>query len=325
MLKDLHGRLRPLGIADILDETVDLYRSNFVLLVGVSGVLNVPWAVLSALVERAEGAAGAIGAVFGFAGAVVVGSIVTGALTFAISHRYLGSPVSVGASYRRVLRSHIFFPLLGAMVLKDLIVFAPIGAVYVLLFAVAAAVSIQGAATGAAMAAIVALALLVPAAVWAFYFGIRFLLVEPAVILEQVGAGGALSRSWNLMSGNVSKGFWLAVVVYGVMLLIMLIVTGPTQLAIASKTMARQEVSRSLLAINTILTALIGTVIAPCVSTAWILLYYDMRIRKEGFDLELLARELDEKAREFRAQGAASLPQERPGPGHSPQDTDPNE
>jgi hypothetical protein len=320
MLKDLHGRLRPLGITDILDETIDLYRSNFVLLVGISGVLNVPYAVLSGLLEASKAGAGMTGSVLNLLAAVVIGSLVTGALTFAISDRYLGRPTSVGASYRRVLKGSVFAPLLGAMLLKDLIAFAPIVVVAVLGAAAIAAAGMQGSTVATAAAGVGVLGMMLLAFAWAAYFGVRFLLVEPAVILEQVGAGGALSRSWKLIAGSWWKGFGLFVIVMGITILIVMTVTAPTTIAIASKTAARQAVSHSLLAINTILTALAQTLMAPWLSIAWILLYYDMRIRKEGFDLELLARELDERTREFRAQGAASLPQERP-----PQDSTRNE
>ncbi len=156
--------------------------------------------------------------------------------------------------------------------------------------------------------------------IWAACFGVRFLLAEPAVVLEQVGAGGALSRSWNLIRGSMWKGLGLVAIVAGVTLLVTGVVTGPTTFAIMTKTMAHREVSRSLLAIHTVLAALVQTLVAPWSSIAWILLYYDLRIRKEGFDLELLARELDENARRFRTQGAASLPQEQP-----PQDPTHNE
>ncbi len=292
MLKDLHGRLRPLGITDILDETIDLYRSNFVLLVGISGVLNVPYAVVSGFIEASK-PGGMTGKVLNLLAAVVIGSLVTGALTFAISDRYLGRPTSVGASYGRVLKSSVFAPLLGAMLLKDLIALAPLVAVAVVGAGAMAAAAMQGSTATAVAAGIGILALLPPALVWAAYFGIKFLLVEPAVILEQVGAGGALSRSWNLTAGSWWKALGLSFIVVGIMVVIVGIVTAPAAIAIAAKTQAGQPISHSILAINTVLTALVQTLMAPWVSIAWILLYYDMRIRKEGFDLELMARELD--------------------------------
>jgi hypothetical protein len=54
-----------------------------------------------------------------------------------------------------------------------------------------------------------------------------------------------------------------------------------------------------------------GTLLAPIPAIVAILLYYDIRIRKEGFDLELLANELDQKTRELSAQDITSLPQEQ--------------
>jgi len=320
MLKDVHGRLRPMGIADILDETVDLYRSNFVLLMGISGVLNVPLVVLVGLLGGSTGVGGAGGSVLGLILAFVVGSVVTGALTFAISERYVGEPVSVAAAYRKVLRKSVLYPFVGAIVLKNLVVFAPLGAaaaVGLTAVVVAAAHSSAGATAlaGIGMVGLVGLGL-----IWALYFGVRFLLVEPAVILEHVGAAGALSRSWNLMAGGWWKGLGLFLIVTLVTSFVVLALTGPTTFTVMSKDLAKEPVSHSLLVIDTIISAIVQTLVAPWASIAWILLYYDMRIRKEGFDLELLARELEERSRGFRAEGAASLPQERSSTDSTPDD-----
>ena len=312
MLKDLHGRLRPLGIADILDETVELYKSNFVLLAGIVGVIYIPYTAVSGLIRGPQLAAGAIGSIVDGLAAVVISSIVTGALTFAISERYLDRPASVAGSYRRMLKASVFLPLLGAMILKDVIIFAPFGGIVVVSTALAAAAAIHAHALSPVVALLVVGASMLIGLVWAAYFGVRFALVEPTVILEQAGVGRALSRSWSLIGGSVGKGFWLLLVVVLVTSAVVFAFTGPTTVVMMMRTMARQEVSRSLLAIHTILTALVQMLVASWTSIAVILLYYDMRIRKEGFDLDLLARELDESARAFRAHGAAALPQEQP-------------
>ena len=43
----MHNRLRPMGIADILDETVDIYKNNFALLIGITALVYVPFSLLS--------------------------------------------------------------------------------------------------------------------------------------------------------------------------------------------------------------------------------------------------------------------------------------
>ncbi|MGC8862079.1 MAG: glycerophosphoryl diester phosphodiesterase membrane domain-containing protein [Armatimonadota bacterium] len=312
MLKDIHGRLRPLGIADIIDETVELYRSNFVLLVGVSAVLNVPLVVLIGLLGGSTGVGGLGGSLVSVVAAFVVGSAVTGALTFAVSERYVDRPVSVGEAYRRVLRQSVFFPFLGAIALKSLVVFAPMGAAAAVGFGAAGAAAINGSWSAFALAAAGMVGAMGLALAWAAYFGVRLLLVEPAVILERVGAVGAMSRSWKLMAGSWWKGFGLFLIVTMVTGFVAAALTGPTTFTIMSKNFAKEPVSRALIALDTIISAIVQTLVAPWPSIAWILLYYDVRIRKEGFDLELLARELEEKSRAFRAEGALSLPQERP-------------
>ena len=51
-MKEGRPRLRPLGIADILDETVELYKTNFLLLIGIAAVVYVPASFLGALLPH---------------------------------------------------------------------------------------------------------------------------------------------------------------------------------------------------------------------------------------------------------------------------------
>jgi hypothetical protein len=44
--------------------------------------------------------------------------------------------------------------------------------------------------------------------------------------------------------------------------------------------------------LGTAIQQVLNLLVAPFSSIAWILLYYDLRIRKEGFDLEVLAKSM---------------------------------
>jgi len=103
-----------------------------------------------------------------------------------------------------------------------------------------------------------------------------------ALILERLpSASGAMSRSWALTRGQRGKVF-VTLLVTGLLFLVPLIVVG-VLFGILSLT----GVVSTL--IGQVVGALLGTFIYPLLYVVVIVLYYDMRVRKEGFDLELLA------------------------------------
>ena len=316
-----------MGIADILDETVELYRSNFALLIGIAAVVYVPFFLVQGLAPQPEitptgkiANSAAFVALFPFIFlfVLVVEPIVTGALTFAISDRYLGRETSILACFRRILRPAILIRFIGAVMLKYLII---IGAAIVGVIAVAAIIAVLAASAGPGVGSKVA-TILVGIGVGAivlfliFYLILRLTLVEPCFIIETTGATGAIGRAWRLIRGNVGKAFALLLIAGLVASLIPLIVTAPTQLAISFRPQAGPPPSHAIIVIDLILGAVVTTLLVPVTSIVTILLYYDIRIRKEGFDLELLANELDAKTRQFSAPDVTALPQERPPTEH---------
>ncbi|MHB9039004.1 MAG: DUF7847 domain-containing protein [Armatimonadota bacterium] len=310
-------RLRPLGITDILDETVDLYKSNFALLVGISAVLYIPYSLLTPFIQQSKSPKATLdpGYVIGIALSflllyVVVNPLVTGALTFAISERYLGRPTSIADCYRRVGKPGILFPFIGATTLTGLIAIAAF-MVPAILIGTASALMI-GFRTAAVIGIGIALILIGIAAVAVpIWVVMRYTLLAPAYIIESHGAIEALRRSWNLMKSNVLKALALVVIAGIVVSMIQAMITAPTSLLMMQGTLRGSDPSWALMAIHTVLTGAVGTVLTPITSIVVILLYYDIRIRKEGFDLELLANELDQRTREMSAGDITSLPQEQ--------------
>lgn len=325
MLKDVHNRLRPLGIADILDETVEIYKSNFVLLVGIAAFLYVPYSLLTAglqspqfSMEKMEPAQ-IIGFLLTLLVAVVfyliAAPIVTGALTYGISERYLERSTSIGACYRRMLSGSVFLRFLGA---NTLVFLAGLGAFLVpgILIGAGVALLVAGMGSGS-MPIILGILLIVvgiPAMIIPAYVILRLTLVAPAFVIEMRGAVGSLSRSWDLMKGNLLKALALLAIVSVVVSIIQGIIASPVAIAMGLGAARGSDPSYVLLVINTVLQAILSTVLAPLTSIVVMLLYYDMRIRKEGFDLELLARDLAASAEGYGAYGASALPQEQPLP-----------
>ncbi|MBX7118922.1 MAG: glycerophosphoryl diester phosphodiesterase membrane domain-containing protein [Gemmatimonadaceae bacterium] len=116
---------------------------------------------------------------------------------------------------------------------------------------------------------------------FAKYFG-----PEAAVVLEGRGAAAAMSRSAELADGRKWHILGALLLMYGIYIIVgfALGIVGAVAGALGSE-MGGQVV---LLFVQTLITI----VSYPIVGLMTMLLYYDCRIRKEGFDVEHLARTL---------------------------------
>ncbi len=285
-------QLRAMSVADLLDETIRLYRHNFLTFVGIVALLQAPVTLLLTLAQAYLGQYaldsefGVTGDLpsdsfmvlyFAFLGVIVllgilnflvVNNLVTAALARAISNRYLDEPVSILGAYRSVL--HHFFPLLGALVLLVLI---NVG---------------------------LALLFFIPCVGWliwiplAVLINVRLAFIPQSVVLEDCPPRQALSRSWDLVQGYGWRTLGVFVLIY---LFSVLISAGPS----AAVTFGLQALGVSFV-IQTIVTGVLSIVLTilykPIQLTGMTLLYYDLRIRKEGLDLELQVMAFDEEANE---------------------------
>jgi hypothetical protein len=102
---------------------------------------------------------------------------------------------------------------------------------------------------------------------------------------EGVGVFGAFARSWELTRQRKSKVFWTALVSGLVFYVIPYVVV----VAVAA---ALQGMSPPLGRVVGALSQLLPIVCAPLIVSALTLLYYDLRVRREGFDLQLLSQRL---------------------------------
>jgi hypothetical protein len=105
----------------------------------------------------------------------------------------------------------------------------------------------------------------------------RFFAVTQSVMLENKGIGGAMSRS-SALSVDLKRH------IVNTLLLILLV-----SLAISVGVGLLTQVFQSKVITNVVGTA-VSVVIYPLFGLTETLLYYDARIRKEGFDVEYLAR-----------------------------------
>jgi len=114
-----------------------------------------------------------------------------------------------------------------------------------------------------------------------FFLAIRLVLAPAVVIVEDQRGTKALARSWKLVSGAWWKCFG-ALFLTGVFVgLVQWVIMIP----VAQMTGHDQD-------LNALASILIGALLTPISIIVTVLLYFDARIRKEGLDLQYMARSI---------------------------------
>lgn len=316
-------RLRQLGLGELLDESFKLFRSNFIAFVAMTALVMVPYQIINYLIQLPfqDAVAGLApqlqgqnpfatqtpfelfgGLVFWYLGligvallyAVLFQPLLEGALTHAISERFLGNPSSVGASFGAGLRR--IPALVGARLIPVLlgsVLFGAIIAIFALGLLALSRNLVDG--SGSSTASIVALGsagvlLLLGLSVIAGLLFIRILFTAQCIMVEGLGPWQSIKRSWNLTGGY----FWRTlgyVIVIG--LLVFVLTALPT--ALFSAPIGLLGLDRRLqLLLTTIVSTLVTVVATPFSLITYTLMYFDLRIRKEGYDIEQQGRALRE-------------------------------
>jgi hypothetical protein len=292
--------LRPLGLGEILDGAFASIRRNPKAVLGLAAVVMTIAAVISATITRtllnlgglnlpspgqqltpaqATHLVGRIVAVvvpaFGLTLLLtfIVQAILAGLLAPIIARGVSGQQISAADAWRATR------PRLPSLLLATLLVLlAGLGPLLILGLIVGIAFL---AGAPAAVYAVLALLGLV-ALVLTIWFSTMLSLVTPVVVLENESPGRALARSWRL----VTRSFWR---VFGITLLAGIIVAiagGILQLPFTflGAVSGSGIVATVVLVIGAIAA---GTVTRPITAGVTVLLYVDMRMRKEGLDLAL--------------------------------------
>ena len=138
----------------------------------------------------------------------------------------------------------------------------------------------------------------------AIYLYARWLAAPAALLAEGTGPIDSLRRSWRLSQGNVLRivGY---VILLGLLTFILPFVI-VTALQFIFEIISPTGVSELLLRFPAALSSLFLIVSMPFSVGAAVLLYYDLRIRGESYDLELRVADLEEEAaRDADQDGAA--------------------
>ncbi|GAC1313187.1 MAG: hypothetical protein NVSMB12_04510 [Acidimicrobiales bacterium] len=261
--------LHPMTVGDILDGIFKLLRANFTTIAVIVGVLVMPLQLVAAFAQR------------NLIGGQSILRVINDPSTASTARRgnVTTTVVAVGAALVNVL----LLPFVGGAIAK----------------VVAASYVGQQVGPGEAMRAMSRRAPALFAAWWLWHpievvglvccvfpgvaWMTMFVMVAPAIVTEQLGPWAGLRRSWRL----ARRRFWGTM---GMALLAGLLgwVLGQVLNGVPSAIGLAIGLHWGwlLLALGGALSALIVTPIAAITAT---LLYFDARIRTEGFDLEVLA------------------------------------
>ena len=265
--------LRPLGVGEILDVAIKIYRARFSVLVKSVAVVLGPVFALSAIVRLSIPAGEDLFATSQPGAtpdlevdqlwAFVAGTLVIGLLAF------LASQIATGACFKSVSGAYLD----EQPDWRESLRFARsrFGALLWL--------------------SILLVVLLVPAflacLVPGMYLYVAWSVAAPVLLVEDIRGRSALKRSRQLVKGR----FWPTVAV----LLLVAILTGIVQaiflgILAGLVSVTGNEVAQALAdAIGQTAASALTTPLSAAVLTV---LYFDLRVRKEGFDLELLARRI---------------------------------
>lgn len=267
-------RLRPLDIGDVLDETFRMYRKQFVPLLTVMAIIVVPASVLSLVVTLVTGFSGPMiqrtieqrgdlttliaGVILLFLVGLVAGLLhvaAIGAETLLISGAVLGQPIGVGEAFRQA------FGRFGSLFLAGLATSIPLGL-------------------------LVMTCLGIP---FAFFIGLGWSATFPTIMLEGRGAIEAMGRSWNLVRGERWRLLVCWVLIFLIYYLLVSIPSGFFAFiaGFAAVATGGNPGTIALVQAGNVLFSALGQIFFGSVLyiTATIL-YFDLRIRKEAFDLE---------------------------------------
>lgn len=243
---------------------------------------------------------------------LLLNGIVTLALTSQGIGALHGESQTVGEGVRRAWRR--FWPFVRMSILQILAYLAatigvliPLGILFFLVIVVAGAVgmSLDTFDNAAGVVAFVGLGLLflcgyvlalILIMLPTLYLSARWVVAVPALVNEEWGAREALRRSWALTAGNVRRSVGYVVLLWLVSALVVSFPVGIFQQALVI--FLTPSALGAATSISTAIGSLFSVLWVPFNVGAIVLLYYDLRVRKESYDLELridqMAAEMEE-------------------------------
>jgi hypothetical protein len=245
--------LRPLSIGEVIDASFQVYRRHFSALATIVLVCNGLPVLLQIYGRTGGGIHLALTVVYAVL-VVVLSLVATGATVFVVSESYLGRAITAREALHRALPFVV--PLIVASLLVGLVAF-----VGCLLLVVPGVIALCGLAV-----------------------------TVPALVVEGLSSTDSMGRSWALTRGYRLRMFGLFVLIFLLILIPYIAIMGAVGVAAAvSGATGAKGLSTIIIMLGTVLAAIVQLLLSPLYQAALVIAYYDLRVRKEGFDLEVLA------------------------------------
>src|SRR5471032_1345354 len=253
--------LTPLTIGELLDRAFADYRRHFVLFAGIAAIPGVFLLAvqLASVFFKPAGSGAVVTAIFWLAlvtVALVTTMMAHGATVVAVSQIQLGRETDIGAAFTSIR------PRIGELIVLSLNIGVRV--------------------------MVGTLLLIVPGILLA----LRYSLAIPVAVLEQCGVSDSLSRSATLTKGHRGR-----ILLIYVLLLIAGMLWPLLSVLVLRVTFSAVQAGQTPVWAQIVLqfgSFINQSLIAPILTIALTLVYYDERVRKEAFDLEHMMRQLDD-------------------------------
>ena len=259
--------LEPMGVGQTIDAAIKLFRAEWKTLMAIVAVISVPFTVLQNYVIHVTThpvyiggglyttrSSGGLSLLLALASYLVITPLLRASMIRALAGIYLGQHPSVGQSLRSGLSKLGW--ILFAIVISSLAILAGL------------------------------IALVIPGII----LYVRYSFASSSIVVEGE-RGGALGRSWRLSKGLSWHIFGTLLLAGIIAAIISAIVLVPSLLLTANETFTG-SVSSTAWVVRAILGSISALIVTPFTIAVGVLLYFDARIRKEGFDLAVMAQEV---------------------------------
>jgi hypothetical protein len=302
-------KLRPLTLGEILDRTTRLYRHNLWTFAGVAAVPVVATFAIFVPFGVAMGFMGAFrtgqtvtntGAFIGLVVlAVVIGlpvllaasTVSQAALTKTAIGAQMGQKIKVREAIRSVWPR--FWRYLGLIVLLMLLVLMIPGAVAVSVFVPLAGLAAVGGSGTGVLAGVFSVLVVLAALVYAIWRWLCYSMSMSSCIVEEKTAWQSVKRANMLSQGTRGRIFVMYLLVVALAFVIAMIADVFMFIGLAILTALGGSKFGTVAAVAGLILSFLARMtlqvfIQPIPVIALVLFYFDQRVRKEGYDIELM-------------------------------------
>jgi len=269
--------LRPMTLGEVLDRTFTLYRENFLLFAGITALPHLLTLIFNfgVLSMRGSGTSGAspglpsagmiggilLGAIGGAVLLLLIVGITQAATVSAVSDLYLGRDTSIRDAYAQ--SKGIIFIVVAIMILSGLATL--VGLIF----------------------------LIIPG----IYLACRLAVSVPVAVVEKESPVAAMGRSMALTKDYAGQMFLLLLLVGVLTYVVSILLQLPVIFSSFSAAMAKTQPSVGVTAYSYVAQFLSQVLVGPIGTISASLMYFNLRVRKEGFDIQHLLGSLENAPR----------------------------